>query len=79
MASGRPRVGRGRILRGDDLARVLARAGVRRERMVDQGLQFARRVDARGRFYFVSNTGERAIDGWVPFESTRHRSRSSIR
>ncbi len=63
-------VGRGRILRGDDVARVLTRAGVRRERMVDQGLQFARRVDARGRFYFVTNTGERAVDGWVPFEST---------
>ena len=63
-------VGRGRILRGDDVARVLTRAGVRRERMVDQGLQFARRADARGRFYFVSNPGERAIDGWVPFEST---------
>ena len=35
-----------------------------------RGLQFARRADARGRFYFVSNPGEKAIDGWVPFEST---------
>jgi hypothetical protein len=61
-------LGRGRVLRGDDVARVLARAGIRRERMVDQGLRFARRADARGRFYFVSNPGERAIDGWVPIE-----------
>ena len=62
-------VGRGRILQGDDIARVLARAGIRRERMVEQGLQFARRADRRGRFYFVSNPSEKAIDGWVPFES----------
>ena len=63
-------IGRGRIFRGDDLGRLLTRAGVRRERMVDQACQFARRVDALGRFYFVSNPGEQAIDGWVPFEST---------
>ena len=37
--------------------------------MVDHGLQFARRVDAMGRIYFVSNPGERAIDGWVPLDS----------
>jgi len=58
--------GRGRILRGDDLAALLARARVRRERMVDQGLQFARRVDALGHIYFISNPGEKTIDGWVP-------------
>ena len=63
-------VGRGRILQGADLARVLARAGVRRERMVDRGLRFARRADALGRFYFVSNPTEKAVDGWVPFDST---------
>ena len=63
-------VGRGRILRGDDLARLLARAGIRRERLVDHGLQFARRVDAVGRVYFLSNPGAQAIDGWVPLDST---------
>ena len=41
-------LGRGRILQGHDLGRLLARAGVRREPMVDRGLQFARRVDASG-------------------------------
>jgi hypothetical protein len=62
-------VGAGRILQGGDLLRLLARAGVERERMVDQGLQFARRADAMGRVYFISNPGERAIDGWVPLDS----------
>jgi hypothetical protein len=37
--------------------------------MVDRGLQFARRIDAVGRIYFVSNPGDRAIDGWVPLDS----------
>jgi hypothetical protein len=62
-------LGRGRILQGPDLGRLLARAGVRREPMVDRGLQFARRVDALGRIYFVSNPGDRAVDEWVPLDS----------
>jgi hypothetical protein len=37
--------------------------------MVDHGLQFARRADAFGRVYFVSNPGDRTIDGWVPLDS----------
>jgi hypothetical protein len=61
--------GRGRILHGRDLGRLLARASVQREPMVDQGLQFARRVDTMGRLYFVSNPGDRAVDGWVPIDS----------
>jgi hypothetical protein len=49
------------------MARLLARASVVREPMVDRGLQFARRRDAGGRVYFVSNPTERAVAGWVPF------------
>ena len=62
-------IGRGRILQGSDLGRLLARADVQREPMLDHGLQFARRVDAMGRIYFVSNPGDRAVDGWVPIDS----------
>jgi hypothetical protein len=62
-------IGAGRILQGRDLVRLLARANVQREQMVDQGLQFARRVDAMGRIYFVSNPADRAVDGWVPFNN----------
>lgn len=62
------RIGRGRLLRGGDLERLLARAGVNREPMADQGLQFARRRDENGRIYFVSNPGAAAIDGWVPLD-----------
>ncbi len=62
-------IGSGRVLQGNDLGRLLARAGVRREPMVDRGLQFARRVDAMGRVYFVSNPRDRAIDEWVPLDT----------
>lgn len=62
-------VGRGRIVQGPDLERLLARVTVRREPMVDRGLQFARRVDDMGRIYFVSNPGDKAIDAWVPIDS----------
>jgi hypothetical protein len=62
-------VGSGRILQGGDLGRLLARANVRRERMTDLGLQFARRADTLGRIYFVSNPSDRVVDGWVPLDS----------
>ncbi len=62
------RVGAGRILRAEDLERALARAGVAREAMVDLGLSFARRVDRDGRFYFINNRTDRAVDGWLPLQ-----------
>ena len=61
-------VGSGRVLQGRNLARLLARADVHRESLVDQGLQFARRVDAMGRIYFVSNPGDQPLDGWVALD-----------
>jgi hypothetical protein len=62
------KIGGGRILQGSDLRRLLSRASVHREAMVDQGLQFTRRVDAMGRIYFMSNSGDHAVDGWVPLD-----------
>ena len=60
------RVGRGLVFRGDDLDALLAAAGVVRESLVDQGLEFARRRSGDGRFYFISNSGARDINGWIP-------------
>jgi hypothetical protein len=64
------RPGRGRVLQGEDVPRLLERAGLAREGMVDQGLAFARRVDERGRIYFISNPTDRAVDGWVPLATS---------
>jgi hypothetical protein len=65
------RVGRGVFLRGDDLDRLLDRAGVSRETLVDLGLEFARRRSAgqgggEGRCYFVLNASDRDVRGWIP-------------
>jgi hypothetical protein len=66
------RVGRGRVLRGAVLDALLERAGVHRERLVDTGLAFSRRIDANDRrIYFLSNPTDRAVDGWLPLTETR--------
>ncbi len=62
------RVGRGRILRGSDLERLLARARVARETMVDEGLEFTRRRYGAGRAYFITNSTAVDQDGWVPLD-----------
>ena len=58
------------MLQGSDLEATLARVGILRERLVDQGLMFTRRTDSLGRFYFVNNRSTRAFDGWVPLNTT---------
>ncbi len=61
-------LGAGRVLLGNDLAALLARAGVRREPMTDRGLAFVRRRLPDGHVYFISNRVEREVDGWIPLE-----------
>lgn len=64
------RVGAGRFLLGDDLTRLLAHAGTRRESMVERGLSFTRRTHAAGgRLYFILNRGNAPVEGWVPVAS----------
>lgn len=60
------RVGRGRILTGPQLEPLLARAGIRRESLVDRGLEFARRRQGDLPFYFIRNDGETDVSGWIP-------------
>ncbi len=60
------RLGKGRILVGQDVKTLLAQAQVRRESMADNaGLMFVRRSYELGHHYFVVNQGEKALDGWV--------------
>ncbi|MBO0720116.1 MAG: glycoside hydrolase family 2 protein, partial [Blastocatellia bacterium] len=63
------KVGAGRFLLGKDLERLLAVAGVKREKLVDQGLQFVRRKYEKGRYYFLLNSGKETFEGWVPMET----------
>ena len=60
-------VGKGRVLVGHDVERLLDAAGVRRERMVDHaGVRFIRRRQAGGRHYFISYSEATPLDGWIP-------------
>lgn len=57
----------GRMRMGSDATALLAAAGVPREPMADQGLEFLRRrTDDGGRVYFVANPGREDVRGWVP-------------
>ncbi len=58
-------VGRGRLLLGDDLEALLTTAGVGREPMVEQQLAFVRRTLDGDRCYYVHNSADDPLDGWI--------------
>jgi len=58
-------MGRGRILVGDDIEKMLVLAGVGREQVVDSGVECIRRKYDGGRIYFFTNLGDRRLDDWV--------------
>ncbi|UOQ96819.1 glycoside hydrolase family 2 protein [Hymenobacter sp. 5317J-9] len=62
-------VGKGRVLLGADVNALLAQAGVKRETLVDEGLQFIRRRRAGGHTYFLANWGEKPVATWVPLQT----------
>lgn len=59
-------VGSGRIFLAGSAERTLARAGVRREALVDEGLSFERRAHDGGYVYFLLNRGAKPFAGWIP-------------
>jgi hypothetical protein len=61
------RIGSGYFLVGEDIHQLLEYANVKRERMIDRGLQCIRRKDDNGSYcYFIANRSENAIDDWIP-------------
>ncbi|MBN2213507.1 MAG: glycoside hydrolase family 2 protein [Bacteroidales bacterium] len=60
------RTGSGFVLLGEDINALLAFAKVKKETMIDKGLQFIRRKHKDGCYYFIVNQGEKVINGWVP-------------
>jgi hypothetical protein len=53
---------------GDDLDALLNRADVRRETLVDRGLEFTRKRYAEGRVYFIVNSGTLEHREWIPLD-----------
>ncbi|WP_114781770.1 glycosyl hydrolase [Botryobacter ruber] len=62
-------VGKGAFLMADNLDQVLPLAGVQREAMVDNGLQYIRRKHDGGNYYFIANWSDKGFDGWVPVQA----------
>jgi hypothetical protein len=61
-------IGKGRILIGDDVEKLLNAANIRRETMTDNDLQFTRRKYKTGNSYFIANKGDKVLNAWVPVE-----------
>jgi len=60
-------VGKGRFLVGDSLHLMLEYASIRREKMVDSGIQFIRKKSGDGELlYFISNISGKEFEGWLP-------------
>ncbi|KUG09151.1 glycosyl hydrolase [Solirubrum puertoriconensis] len=62
-------VGKGTVLVGTDVDQLLAAANVKRENMVDSGLEFVRRRHAKGHYYYLANWGDKPVEGWVPLQT----------
>lgn len=60
------RLGLGTVLVAADLQRALAFAGIRREALVDTGLQFIRRQIPGGRYYYLVNHSAQAVSQEIP-------------
>ncbi|MCR4824762.1 MAG: glycoside hydrolase family 2 protein [Bacteroidales bacterium] len=63
-------VGKGRICISSNLDKMLAKAGISREKMYDRGLQCISRVkEDGGRYYFIKNPTAQAIEDWIPVDA----------
>lgn len=58
--------GNGRFLLGDNLDELMDQASVKRESMIDLGLEYMRRSHETGNTYFITNWGDDLIDEWIP-------------
>ena len=58
-------LGKGRLIIADEMNILLETAGIRRETLQDNGLQFIRRKNTDGETYFLNNRGAKEINSWV--------------
>ncbi len=63
------KIGQGSFLVGENLEEMMVFAKIQRETMIDKGLQFVRKTNAKGNFYFINNKTQNAFEGWVKLEA----------
>jgi hypothetical protein len=59
------KLGNGRILVGADIEGILQLADIRRESVVDAGVEVIRRRDDGGYLYFLANLGQQRLEQWI--------------
>jgi hypothetical protein len=59
------KAGKGQFLIANEISFLLNNAGINRESMTDDGLQFVRRTYKNGNSYFIANHGDKAVNNWV--------------
>jgi hypothetical protein len=62
-------IGKGAVIISDELPALLTAAKVPQETMAAQGLQCIRRQTAGGKYYFITNAGNKRVDDWVTIGS----------
>ena len=53
------------ILIGNQLENLLDAAGIERESLVDNGLQFSRKTIGNDQLYFIANNRDQSLEGWI--------------
>ncbi|MBT28351.1 MAG: glycoside hydrolase family 2 protein [Thalassobius sp.] len=63
-------MGEGRFLLGDDLNALLQFANIRVEKLQEKGLEYIRKKNDNGTFYYLVNWTDKAVDSWVPLATS---------
>ena len=66
----RAKVGNGSFTVSDNIQDLLESAAVRREDFSIEGLQFSRRKNEDGSFYFINNRSEKPYNGWLNLQTS---------
>jgi hypothetical protein len=60
------KLGKGRIIMGDSIDAALNHSSIKREVMVDQGIQFIRKKeDGDRKVYLIANATDKSFEGWL--------------
>jgi len=59
------KAGSGKVFQGESIEKLLSAAGIRRESIADEGLQFYRRKESDGNIYFINNPADRPFSGTI--------------
>ena len=62
------KTGKGKIIVSQDIQKALEYSGIRRETLVDAGLQFVRRRVNGGKYYYIVNHSANAVNTMLPIQ-----------